>query len=280
MSQTPAGAGRHHVAHAAEQPCSCSARAQTFPRRTACRQCSASMRFHQPAASTAVRGCIAVHTCDPCAEETSDAHTRSLISLSLLLDKRCRDCAFRTHPKNLPKLDVRVECLCTLDTERVKACGRQRRAVAACDTCTPVLIHAALSNPVPPVPSAVDTEEVKASEDLLERAATSGAQAPANFNAKAFRRSLNKTGRYTRQPTNDKASLALMDEHGVGYSLRGLVAQMKESGGVWKQVRAHVHATRRKRQSHVDVRVGPLDLCCVGTARPSRLGVHPHWRHR
>ena len=79
---------------------------------------------------------------------------------------------------------------------------------------------------------------MKASEELLDRAATSGANAPEAFNAKAFRRSLNKTGRYTRQPTNDKESLALMDDHGVGYSLRGLVAQMKENGGVWQQVRS------------------------------------------
>lgn len=65
---------------------------------------------------------------------------------------------------------------------------------------------------------------------------------PEAFNAKAFRRSLNKTGRYTRQPTNDKESLALMDDHGVGYSLRGLVAQMKDNGGVWQQVRITVNA--------------------------------------
>jgi len=84
----------------------------------------------------------------------------------------------------------------------------------------------------------VDTEEVKASEDLLNRASSSSAAPAPAFNAKAFRRSLKSTGRYTRQPTNDKESLALMDEHGVGYSLRGLVAQTKESGGVWKQVGA------------------------------------------
>ena len=77
---------------------------------------------------------------------------------------------------------------------------------------------------------------MQASEELLDRAATSGANVPETFNAKAFRRSLNKTGRYTRQPTNDKESLALMDDHGVGYSLRGLVAQMKDNGGVWQQV--------------------------------------------
>lgn len=35
---------------------------------------------------------------------------------------------------------------------------------------------------------------------------------------------------------NDKASLELMDEHGVGYSVRGLVRQMRDNGNSWKQV--------------------------------------------
>lgn len=34
---------------------------------------------------------------------------------------------------------------------------------------------------------------------------------------------------------NDKASLELMDEHGVGYSVRGLVRQMKDNGNAWQQ---------------------------------------------
>lgn len=54
------------------------------------------------------------------------------------------------------------------------------------------------------------------------------------FDARAFRRSLNQTGRYTRKPTNDAESLELMEDHGVGYSSTGLVAQMKEQGNVWK----------------------------------------------
>jgi 4-hydroxy-3-methylbut-2-enyl diphosphate reductase len=49
------------------------------------------------------------------------------------------------------------------------------------------------------------------------------------------RRSLNKTGRYTRQPTNDKTSDVLMETHGVGYSSRGLVAQMRDNGNAWQQ---------------------------------------------
>jgi 4-hydroxy-3-methylbut-2-en-1-yl diphosphate reductase len=48
--------------------------------------------------------------------------------------------------------------------------------------------------------------------------------------ARAFRRSLNKSGRYVRQPKNDQASQELMEEHGVGYSTTGLVAQMRTSG--------------------------------------------------
>lgn len=54
---------------------------------------------------------------------------------------------------------------------------------------------------------------------------------------RAFRRSLNQTGRYTRKPSNDPSSLQLMEEHGVGYSSTGLVAQMRERGNVWQQVR-------------------------------------------
>jgi len=46
---------------------------------------------------------------------------------------------------------------------------------------------------------------------------------------------LNKTGRYTRQPSNDETSQAAMDRDGVGYSLRGLVAQMRSSGNRWVQ---------------------------------------------
>ncbi|KAI8111868.1 hypothetical protein M9435_004366 [Picochlorum sp. BPE23] len=60
-------------------------------------------------------------------------------------------------------------------------------------------------------------------------------QEEGTFDARAFRRSLNQTGRYTRKPTNDKESLELMEDHGVGYSTSGLVAQMKEQGNEWKQ---------------------------------------------
>lgn len=65
--------------------------------------------------------------------------------------------------------------------------------------------------------------------------ASSATEKEENFDARAFRRSLNQTGRYTRKPTNDAESLELMEEHGVGYSSSGLVAQMKEQGNEWKQ---------------------------------------------
>ena len=70
-------------------------------------------------------------------------------------------------------------------------------------------------------------------EELLQRASSSGAavqngstppapgidvgKKPAPFDGRAFRRSLGKTGKYQRQPVHDAASLALMEEHGVGY---------------------------------------------------------------
>lgn len=38
-----------------------------------------------------------------------------------------------------------------------------------------------------------------------------------SFDGRAFRRSLGRTGRYQRVPRHDAASLALMEDHGVGY---------------------------------------------------------------
>jgi hypothetical protein len=49
------------------------------------------------------------------------------------------------------------------------------------------------------------------------------------------RRSLNKTGRYVRKPNKDPKSNELMEDHGVGYSSTGLVAQMREQDNLWKQ---------------------------------------------
>lgn len=79
----------------------------------------------------------------------------------------------------------------------------------------------------------------QSSKEVLERAADrSQGEADPTFDARAFRRSLNSTGRYTRKPSNDPDSLQLMEEHGVGYSTTGLVAQMRETGNTWKQVGA------------------------------------------
>ena len=81
----------------------------------------------------------------------------------------------------------------------------------------------------------------ESAQELLERAAeSSGANlgngdAPIRFDGRAFRRALNKTGRYVRQPSNDKESLALMEEHGVGYSSTGLIARMRQNGNTWQE---------------------------------------------
>lgn len=79
--------------------------------------------------------------------------------------------------------------------------------------------------------SAADVESAK---KTLEQV-TAEAKADGTFDARAFRRSLNQTGRYTRKPINDPDSLELMEDHGVGYSTSGLVAQMREQGNVWVQ---------------------------------------------
>ena len=50
-----------------------------------------------------------------------------------------------------------------------------------------------------------------------------------------IRRSLNQTGRYTRQPKDEPQSAELMEQHGVGYSSTGLVAQMRDNNNTWQQ---------------------------------------------
>jgi 4-hydroxy-3-methylbut-2-enyl diphosphate reductase len=61
------------------------------------------------------------------------------------------------------------------------------------------------------------------------------AAAAETFDARAFRRELNKSGRYTRQPKNTQDAQDLMDDHGVGYSVSGLVARMKNDGYVHQE---------------------------------------------
>lgn len=64
----------------------------------------------------------------------------------------------------------------------------------------------------------------------VEAEAKGAVEKKEKFDARAFRRSLNKTGRYVRKPTHDKDSKDLMDEHGVGYSSTGIVALMRDNG--------------------------------------------------
>jgi 4-hydroxy-3-methylbut-2-enyl diphosphate reductase len=92
----------------------------------------------------------------------------------------------------------------------------------------PLITRARLTPCSPPSspPSTQQTNEPK------KTAATE--QATRN-DGRAVRRSLNSTGRYVRQPTNDPASQLKMERDGVGYSSTGLVAQMREQGNVWHQ---------------------------------------------
>lgn len=57
--------------------------------------------------------------------------------------------------------------------------------------------------------------------------AASGSKKEAVREARNFRRSLNKTGRYIRQIVNDETCLEQMDSDGVGYSRTGLVARVR-----------------------------------------------------
>ena len=51
-------------------------------------------------------------------------------------------------------------------------------------------------------------------KEVLERAADRSGVQPADFDARAFRRSLNSTGRYTRKPSNDPESLQASSRRG------------------------------------------------------------------
>lgn len=102
--------------------------------------------------------------------------------------------------------------------------------------CTHAFFHTPSLPPPSPAPDTQQKTEAETAEQLLERASSSGGKEP-RIDGRAFRRSLAKTGRYVRNPANDAESLALMEEHGVGYSSMGLVAQMRkpENNNTWKQ---------------------------------------------
>ncbi|KAL6777839.1 IDS1 [Auxenochlorella protothecoides x Auxenochlorella symbiontica] len=70
---------------------------------------------------------------------------------------------------------------------------------------------------------------------VLELAASKPEGEAKKLDARAFRRSLSKSGTYTKRLTNEEAPLQSMDAHGVGYSRTGLVAQMRETGNTWQQ---------------------------------------------
>jgi len=132
-------------------------------------------------------------------------------------------------------------------------------AVLCCTTCACSWHVDAPSHRHLPARSWSPAPGTETAEELLQRAASSGngsggngsggadgAAAKKPFDGRAFRRSLGKTGRYQRNPINDPASLALMEEHGVGYSSTGLIAQMRLNGNLWQQgVRARACRTCR-----------------------------------
>lgn len=60
-------------------------------------------------------------------------------------------------------------------------------------------------------------------------------EAAAKTDGRSVRRSLASTGRYVRNPRDDPVSAVKMEEHGVGYSSSGLVAQMRENNNMWQE---------------------------------------------
>eukprot|EP00891_Asterochloris_glomerata_P002993 jgi/Astpho2/2993/Aster-03302 len=74
--------------------------------------------------------------------------------------------------------------------------------------------------------------QAKVPDSVASSSNGNGKKSP--FDGRAFRRQLMKQGMFVRNPINDKDSLALMDEHGTGYSTVGLVAQMKDNGNQWQ----------------------------------------------
>eukprot|EP00210_Caulerpa_lentillifera_P001857 g1786.t1 len=61
------------------------------------------------------------------------------------------------------------------------------------------------------------------------------------FNAWKFRRSLRSTGRYTKRPTNDEASMNQMEQDGSGYSKTGLVAEIRKNQLFWQQGEVRIY---------------------------------------
>nr|A0A2Z5WA18.1 RecName: Full=4-hydroxy-3-methylbut-2-enyl diphosphate reductase, chloroplastic; Short=BbHDR; Flags: Precursor [Botryococcus braunii]BBB76027.1 4-hydroxy-3-methylbut-2-enyl diphosphate reductase [Botryococcus braunii]BBB76028.1 4-hydroxy-3-methylbut-2-enyl diphosphate reductase [Botryococcus braunii] len=74
----------------------------------------------------------------------------------------------------------------------------------------------------------------ESADDVLLRSSSVAVAEKPKVSGRAFRRSLKDTGRYVAKPINDKDSLDLMEEHGVGYSSVGLVAQMRANNNEWR----------------------------------------------
>ena len=64
------------------------------------------------------------------------------------------------------------------------------------------------------------------------RAAGAAKTSDTSFDPREYRRKLGKSDRYTRKFLNDPEAKNRMEEEGIGYSMSGLVAQMKEKNFV------------------------------------------------
>ncbi len=120
---------------------------------------------------------------------------------------------------------LRQTASCSLVKAFVDQCSAQARFAVCCGWRPTVKCFRTQNDP-----RCAETEQVIPADTLLHNASSKAER----FDGRAFRRGLGKTGRYIRNPINDKDSLALMETHGVGYSTTGLVAQMRESDTLWQ----------------------------------------------
>lgn len=71
--------------------------------------------------------------------------------------------------------------------------------------------------------------------NVVRAAAAPDSATREKFDGRAFRRSLNSTGKYVRNPWRDADSIEEMEADGSGYSKTGLLAQMRANGNKWQE---------------------------------------------
>ena len=67
---------------------------------------------------------------------------------------------------------------------------------------------------------------------LVRASSSSSTTTDKSFDPREYRRQLGKSDKYTRKFLNDPEAKQTMEEEGIGYSMTGLVAQMKEKNFV------------------------------------------------